>query len=108
MHFYHSGPYPATFKTSHNPLQDKDKEDENLKSHKTGEIHWSNAAWTAILQHATFLHVNVAGKNAEDLDTIRRIATDLNLTHHNKINFNFNKTIDRGSYNSLNKEEKIG
>ena len=79
-----------------------------MKSHKTGEIHWSNLVWTAILQHANFLHVNVAGKNPDDLETIRKIATDLNLTHHSKINFNFNKTIDRGSYNSMKIEGKNG
>jgi hypothetical protein len=97
-----TGPYPATFKASQHPSEEKDK------IPKTGEIHWSNQAWTAILKHAKFLHINVAGKDSEDLDKIKKIVTDLDLTHANKIIFNFNKTLDRGSYNNKKPEEKKG
>ena len=112
------GPYPASFKTSHNPAEIKEKEKEKEKEEKekkrkrtyqTGEIHWSSStSWAAILKHAQFLHVNVAGKDSSDLDLIQQIATDLNLTYKDKINFNFNRTIDRGAYDKKNKEEKRG
>ena len=40
----------------------------------------------------------MAGVDKEDLQKIKKIVDDLDLTHKHKIEFNFNKTCQRGQF----------
>ena len=75
---------------------------------KTGPITWGAKTWAGVLNFAKFVHVNVAGKNPEDMNAIKKIVEDLKLHNNDKIVFNFNKTIDRGSHRGKSAAEQEG
>ena len=50
--------------------------------------------------------MNIVGNDDSDYQTIRNSILELNLKNIKKINFQFNKTITRGSYKDANVETK--
>lgn len=50
--------------------------------------------------------MNIVGNDDGDYQTIRNSILELNLKNINKISFQFNKTITRGSYKDANVETK--
>lgn len=90
MHLFpHTGPYPS----AHHPIPLSTK-----TPLKTGNITWTNKVWASVLNYADSLFINVAGVDKEDLQKIKKIVDDLDLTHKHKIEFNFNKTCQRGQF----------
>ena len=95
--FYIVGDYPASQFPS-----------AKTKQEKVGNLFWGPRTWAGVLSFVEFLHLNVAGKNRKDLDVIEKIVRDLEISHIDKIRFNFNTTIDRGEFNGATPEKKEG
>jgi hypothetical protein len=52
------------------------------------------------------LYLNVAGESVNDLYKVERAVKEADLRHKNKITFNFNQTIGRGTYNGSPEDKK--
>ena len=75
---------------------------------ETGGIPFGTKVWASVLDYADFLLINVAGDNTKHLDKIKSSPIGLDLRHIDKIRFNFNKTVDRDHYKSLNVSRRKG
>jgi hypothetical protein len=62
--------------------------------------------WTSLLNASESLYMNVAGAQPSDLKRITDLVHSLNLRSQNKINFNFNQTVNRGEFNGATPERK--
>ena len=93
-----TGDYP----TSQSAQQNKSK------AVKVGNLFWGPRTWAGVLNFVKFLHINVAGKDKNDLQIIEKIVKDLGISNQKKIRFNFNETIDRGAFSDASASRKAG
>ena len=93
-----TGDYP----TSQSAQQNKSK------AVKVGNLFWGPRTWAGVLNFVKFLHINVAGKDKNDLKIIEKIVKDLGISNQKKIRFNFNETIDRGAFSGASASRKAG
>ena len=80
----------------------------NRKQEKIGNLLWGPRTWAGVLSFVDFLHINVAGQNRTDLDLIKKVVADLDISQENKIRFNFNETIGRWDFDAATPEKKSG
>ena len=78
------------------------------KLRKSGHIAWETKNWAGVLDYADFLHINTVGSDPKDGEIIKKIVTDLELSNHHKIRFNFNQTFTRGHYRGTTDKERAG
>ena len=74
-----------------------------------GGLVWGEPHWTSLLTAVDSLFLNVVGPDASHLKMVQNLVeknATLHPRHRSKIQFHFNKTIGRSTFDHLSREEK--
>lgn len=72
-----------------------------------GGLVWSDVAgWAAIMDYAKGIYINTVGSTATDSASVQQAILSLPISFKEKISWNYNRTINRGTYSQSNAERR--